>query len=288
MKFVKMHGAGNDFVVIDGAAEKIEEAELPGLAIGACNRQFGIGSDGLILVLPSRIANTRMRMFNPDGSEAEMCGNGIRCFAKYLFDRKHHKDVVMTVETLGGVKTVKINAVGGLVQTVRVDMGEPGLLRSEIPMKGTANERVVAEPLKVAGKKYDITCVSMGNPHCITFVTGLDEYPVDKLGPQFENHLSFPRRTNVEFVEVVNNQEIKMRVWERGAGETLACGTGACASAVAAMLNEKTSRKVTVHLRGGDLQVEWLGDNKVFMTGPAEEVFEGKINPLMLKRWVSS
>ncbi len=287
MKFVKMHGAGNDFVVIDGQAENIAEESLPGLAIGACNRQFGIGSDGLILVLPSRIANARMRMLNPDGTEAEMCGNGIRCFAKYLFDRKIHTDVVMTVETLGGVKTIKINATGGKVQTVRVDMGEPGLLRSEIPMKGAANERVVAEPLKIAGKKFDITCVSMGNPHCVTFLTGLDDYPVEKLGPLFENHPSFPRRTNVEFVEVINNQEIKMRVWERGAGETLACGTGACASAVASMLNEKTGRKVTVHLRGGDLLVEWLGDNKVFMTGPAEEVFDGKINPVILKKWLA-
>ena len=284
MKFVKMHGAGNDFVIIDGEKEVIAEQSLPSLSRHICDRQLGIGGDGIILVLPSRVANFKMRMFNPDGSEAEMCGNGIRCFAKYVHDREMHKDVVMTVETLGGIKTLKLNAAGGRVRTVRVDMGEPKLLRSEIPMKGK-NERVIAEPLKVQGKKYEITCVSMGNPHCVTFVDRVDEYPVAKIGPEFENHPNFPARTNVEFVEVMNQQEIKMRVWERGAGETLACGTGACASAVASILNDKVARKVTVHLRGGDLFIEWMGDNKVFMTGPAEEVFEGKIDPAEIKKW---
>ncbi|MEN6356589.1 MAG: diaminopimelate epimerase [Armatimonadota bacterium] len=287
MRFTKMHGAGNDFVVIDGAKEIIPEEQLPSIAKHACDRNFGVGGDGIILVLPSRTANFHMRMFNPDGSEAEMCGNGIRCFAKYLFDRKFHTDVVMTVETLGGVKTLKLNAAGGKVQTVRVDMGEPGLLRSEIPMKGTAADRVIAEPLKIAGKKIEITCVSMGNPHCITFVDHVDEVPVEKIGPEVENHSSFPQRTNVEFIEVLNQQEIKMRVWERGAGETLACGTGACASAVASMLNDKVQKKVTVHLRGGDLFIEWLGDNKVYMTGPAEEVFEGKVIPAEFKKWIT-
>ena len=284
MRFVKMHGAGNDFVIIDGEKEAVVEEHLPSLARSMCDRQLGIGGDGIILVLPSRLANFKMRMFNPDGSEAEMCGNGIRCFAKYICDRKMHQDVVMTVETLGGIKTLKLNSVGGRVRTVRVDMGEPKLMRSEIPMKGS-NTRVIAEPLKVAGKKYEITCVSMGNPHCVTFVERVDEYPVAKIGPEFESHPSFPARTNVEFVEVINQQEIKMRVWERGAGETLACGTGACASAVASMLNNKVSRKVTVHLRGGDLFIEWLGDNKVFMTGPAEEVFEGEVGAAILKQW---
>jgi len=284
LRFVKMHGAGNDFVIIDGEKEAVVEEHLPSLARSMCDRQLGIGGDGIILVLPSRLANFKMRMFNPDGSEAEMCGNGIRCFAKYICDRKMHQDVVMTVETLGGIKTLKLNSVGGRVRTVRVDMGEPKLMRSEIPMKGS-NTRVIAEPLKVAGKKYEITCVSMGNPHCVTFVERVDEYPVAKIGPEFESHPSFPARTNVEFVEVINQQEIKMRVWERGAGETLACGTGACASAVASMLNNKVSRKVTVHLRGGDLFIEWLGDNKVFMTGPAEEVFEGEVGAAILKQW---
>jgi diaminopimelate epimerase len=282
-----MHGAGNDFVVIDGVKEQLAEEQLLSIARYACDRNLGIGGDGIILVLPSRTANFRMRMFNPDGSEAEMCGNGIRCFAKYVYDRKMHTDVIMTVETLGGVKTLKLNAAGGKVQTVRVDMGEPGLLRSEVPMKGTGSDKVVAESLKVIGKKIEITCLSMGNPHCVTFVDRVDEFPVEKIGPEVENHPSFPQRTNVEFIEVLNQQEIKMRVWERGAGETLACGTGACASAVASMLNDKVQRKVTVHLRGGDLFIEWLGDNKVFMTGPAEEVFEGKVNGAEFKKWVA-
>ncbi len=280
-----MHGIGNDFVVVDGEKEKIPEEHLPGIARGMCDRHFGIGADGLILVLPSRIANWRMRMLNPDGTEAEMCGNGIRCFAKYLFDRRLHQDVIMTVETLGGIKTLKINAAGGVAQTIRVDMGEPKLLRHEIPMKGSESSKVVAEPIKVGGKKIEVTCVSMGNPHCVTFVDRVDEYPVERIGPDIENHPSFPQRTNVEFIEVMNDKELKMRVWERGAGETLACGTGACASAVASVLNDKVSRKVTVHLRGGDLFIEWLGDNKVMMTGPAEEVFEGKVNSATLKKW---
>lgn len=287
MRFVKMHGAGNDFVVIDGAKEIIGDDYWPAIARTACDRHFGIGGDGVILVLPSRAANFRMRMFNPDGSEAEMCGNGIRCFAKYVFDRKMHQDVVMTVETLGGVKTLKLNAAGGKVQTVRVDMGEPKLPRSEIPMKGPAVSKVIAEPLKVGGKKLDITCVSMGNPHCILFVDDLADYPVEAIGPQIERHASFPKRTNVEFVQVLGPSEIKMRVWERGAGETLACGTGACASVVASVLNDKTNRKVTVHLLGGDLFIEWLGDKKVYMTGPAEEVFEGKVSPSVMKKWTS-
>lgn len=285
MKFVKMHGIGNDFVVTEGPLP-IEGSEAA-IARAVCDRHFGVGADGLILVMPSRVANWRMRMFNPDGSEAEMCGNGIRCFAKYLYDRKMHEDVVMTVETLGGIKTLKLNATGGKVQTVRVDMGEPKLLRAEIPMKGTANSKVIAEPIKVGGKRIEVTCVSMGNPHCVTFVDNVDNYPVEKIGPQIENHASFPQRTNVEFVEVISDKEVKMRVWERGAGETLACGTGACATAVACVLNDKTARKVTVHLKGGDLFIEWLGDNKVFMTGPAEEVFEGKISTAVLKGWIN-
>ena len=286
MKFVKMHGAGNDFVVMDGTRESIPEDQLPDVAISACDRHLGVGGDGIILVLPSRIANFRMRMFNPDGSEAEMCGNGMRCFAKYVFDRKIHTDVVLTVETLAGVKTLKLNAAGGKVQTVRVEMGEPKLLRSQIPMTGSDTE-VISQPLKVAGKKLTVTCVSMGNPHCVTFVDNVENYPVDKIGPELENHPRFPRRTNVEFVEVLSRGEIKMRAWERGAGETLACGTGACAAVVASILNDKVARKVTTHLPGGDLFIEWMGDGRLFMTGPVEEVFEGKISASALKKWVS-
>ncbi len=275
---MKLHGAGNDFVVVDGSEEKISEERLPEMATYICDRHFGVGADGLILVLPSKVANFRMRIFNPDGSEAEMCGNGVRVFAKYVYDRKMHDDVVMTVETLAGIKTLKLNTVSGKVQTVRVDMGEPKLLRFEIPMRGKANTKVIAEPLRVGGKKIEVTCVSMGNPHCVTFVDGVDHYPVEKMGPLIENHPSFPARTNVEFVEVLSPQEIKVRTWERGVGETLACGTGSCAAVVAGYLNEKTSRKVTVHLRGGDLFIEWAGNNRLFMTGPAEEVFEGSID----------
>jgi len=272
-----MQGAGNDFVVVDGAKEQIPEDSLPGVAQRACDRHFGVGGDGLILVLSSRVANFRMRIFNSDGSEAEMCGNGIRCFAKYVFDRKMHEDVVMTVETLAGIKTLKLNAAGGKVQTVRVDMGEPRLLRSEIPMRGDAKTRVISEPLRVGGKKIEVTCVSMGNPHCVTFVDDVEHYPVEKMGPQIENHPSFPARTNVEFAEVISPQEIRVRTWERGCGETLACGTGSCASVVAASLNDRASRRATVHLLGGDLLIEWAGDNRLFMTGPAEELFEGKL-----------
>lgn len=287
MKFVKMHGAGNDFIVIDGAEEAFSDEQLMSVARGACHRNLGIGADGLITVLPSRVANFRMRIFNSDGSEAEMCGNGIRCFAKYLFDRKLHSDVVMTVETAAGTKTLKLNAAGGKVSTVRVDMGKPMLSRAEIPMKGADAAKVVAEPLKVGGKKLEVTCLSMGNPHCVTFVDRTEDYPVEKIGPQVENHPCFPQRTNVEFVQLLGEKEIKMRVWERGVGETLACGTGACAAAVASMLNDKVARKVTVHLPGGDLFIEWLGDGRVQMTGPASEVFEGKVERSTLKNWVS-
>jgi diaminopimelate epimerase len=278
LKFVKMHGAGNDFIVVDGTTEKIIEDDLPELSKRICDRHFGVGGDGLIIVLHSNVADFRMRIFNPDGSEAEMCGNGVRVFAKYIYDRKMHKDVVMTVETLAGIKTLEINATGDKAKTVRVDMGEPKLLRFEIPMRGKPDVKVIGEPLRVAGKRIEITCVSMGNPHCVVFVDDVDHYPVGKMGPLIENHPKFPARTNVEFVEVINPSEMRVRTWERGVGETLACGTGACASVVAGSLNGKTLRKVTVHLRGGDLNIEWADNNRLLMTGPAEEVFEGKLS----------
>ncbi len=282
-----MHGAGNDFIIVDGTEETLPEEQLAPVARAACDRHLGIGGDGLILVLPSRTANFRMRIFNADGSEAEMCGNGIRCFAKYLFDRKMHKDQMLTVETLAGVKTLKLNTTGGKVETVKVDMGKPVLKRSEIPMKGLKTQRVIAEPLKIAGKKLELTCLSMGNPHCVTFVDRTEDYPTEKIGPAIERHPYFPQRTNVEFVQVLNEKEINMRVWERGVGETLACGTGACAAAVASMLNDRVDRKVTVHLLGGDLFIEWLGDDRIQMTGPAEEVFEGKVDKTTFNKWVS-
>ena len=283
MDFAKMHGLGNDFVVVDGFREKLAEEELPEIARSLCDRHFGIGADGLILVLPSRVANVRMRMFNPDGSEAEMCGNGIRCFGKFVYDRNLNRENPLTVETLAGVKSIKLTVENGKVVTAKVDMGQPRLSRAEIPMAPTpsgSTDKVIREPLKVDGRKLEVTCVSMGNPHCVVFQDDVDNFPVEKIGPLIENHRLFPQRTNVEFVQVLNTREIKVRVWERGAGVTPACGTGACAAVVASNLNEKTGRKVTVHLPGGDLLIEWLGNGRVSMTGPAVEVFTGSINKL--------
>jgi len=278
LRFTKMHGSGNDFVVVNGFQEELpEEEKLPELARFLCDRHYGIGSDGLLLVLPSRAANFRMRMFNPDGSESEMCGNGIRCFAKFVYDNGLIRDNAVKVETLAGIKVLKLLVKGGKVEQVRVDMGSPVLTRKDIPMRGDTNTEVIGEMLRVDGRKFEVTCLSVGNPHCIIFVDNVDTFPVARIGPQIENHKAFPRRTNVEFVEVKTTSEIAMRVWERGAGETLACGTGACASVVACALNKKTGRQVTVHLLGGDLYVEWTGDNRVLMTGPAEEVFTGEV-----------
>jgi diaminopimelate epimerase len=275
MKFTKMHGIGNDFVVVNLLTDSMIEACLPDISRKVNDRKFGIGGDGLILVLPSKTADFKMRMFNPDGSEAEMCGNGIRCFAKYVFDRKLIPDTQIKVETLAGAKTLKLLTRGGKVEAVRVDMGTPRLLRSEIPMRGEDNGRVIGESLKAEGHRFEITAVSMGNPHVVIFESNVDAYPVARFGPAIETHKSFPQRINVHFVQVCNAGEIIARTWERGAGETLACGTGACASVVASVLNNKTGRTVLVHLPGGDLRIEWTGDNRVMMTGPAEEVFEG-------------
>jgi diaminopimelate epimerase len=272
-----MHGIGNDFVVINCLTQPIPEEQLSEISRKLNDRKFGIGGDGLILVLPSKVADFRMRMFNPDGSEAEMCGNGIRCFAKYLFDRKLLGDPQIRVETKAGVKTIKMLTRGGKVESVRVDMGQPRLRRSEIPMRGDDSERVVGEPLKVDGSRFQITAVSMGNPHVVIFDDNVKNMDLERLGPQIENHKSFPERTNVQFVQVCSSSEIILRTWERGAGITLACGTGACAAVVASALNNKTGKHVRVHLPGGDLVIEWTGDNRVMMNGPAEEVFEGEI-----------
>lgn len=275
--FTKMQGIGNDFIVVNCLNDPLVEERLAEISIKVNDRKFGIGGDGLILVLPSRMADFRMRMFNPDGSEAEMCGNGIRCFAKYVYDRKLVSDSTVKVETLAGVKVLKLITRGGKVENVRVDMGQPRLRRSEIPMRGEDTEKVVAEPLKADGKRYEITAVSMGNPHVVIFDDNIESFDLARVGPQIENHKSFPQRTNVQVVKVCSNSEIILRTWERGAGITLACGTGACAAVVASALNGKTVKRVNVHLPGGDLLVEWMGDNRVMMTGPAEEVFEGEI-----------
>ena len=275
MKFTKMHGLGNDFILLNCLEDIVDNPSE--LAQEMCDRNFGIGADGLVLVLPSEVeeADFRMRIFNPDGSEPEMCGNAIRCFAKYLYERDLTTKTDLNVETLAGIIKPKLILEDGAVQLVKVDMGQPRLKRSEIPMKGEESEQVVKEPLNVAGEEFEVTCVSMGNPHCVIFVDDANEAPVRELGPKIETHDLFPEDINVEFIEVVNEEELEMRVWERGAGVTLACGTGACGSTVAAILNDFTQRKVTVHLLGGDLVIEWADDDHVYMSGPATEVFTG-------------
>jgi len=277
LRFTKMHGLGNDYIFVNGLSERLPRISLPGLARALSDRHFGIGADGLILVLPSRSAQFRMQVFNADGSEAEMCGNGIRMFARYVYEHGLTRDRELAVETLAGVIRPRLMVRGGRVASVRVDMGEPRLERSEIPMRGKPG-RVIGEALRVDGERYEVTAVSMGNPHCVIFVKEVAEFPVARVGPAIERHRAFPRRTNVEFVQVLGRSALRMRVWERGAGETLACGTGACATLVAAVLNGKADRKATVHLPGGDLKIEWReSDNHVYMTGPAEEVFCGEI-----------
>lgn len=283
-----MHGLGNDFIVVNGFTEHLDDAALDKLAIGTCDRNFGIGGDGLILVVPSKIADFYMRMLNPDGSEAEMCGNGIRCAAKFVYERGITTANPVRVETLAGLKTIELAVVDGKVTAARVDMGAPRLDRREIPAAVPGTGPVISEPLALDDRTLRITCVSMGNPHCITFVDDVESYPIRTVGPQVERHTAFPERTNVEFIEVVSPGEIRMRVWERGANETLACGTGACASAVASILNNKTERALTVHLNGGDLAIEWPEDDgPVIMTGPAVEVFTGEIPAETIEGWLA-
>jgi diaminopimelate epimerase len=239
------------------------------------DRHFGIGSDGLILILNSKTADFRMRMFNSDGSEAEMCGNGIRCFAKYVYEHGLIRKKRISVETAAGIKYLDIFTRHNRVDRVKVDMGEPILLRERIPMQGDAG-MVIDEPLPLDGVKFSITAVSMGNPHAVIYVEDVKNFPVEKYGPIIENCQLFPKRTNVEFVEILNDNEVRQRTWERGSGETLACGTGASAVTVAGVLTKKTARKITVRLNGGDLETEWSEkDNHVYLTGPAVEVFEG-------------
>jgi diaminopimelate epimerase len=273
MKFVKMHGAGNDFVMLgEREAAGVDLAEL---AVRMCDRHFGVGADGLITVTPSKSADFRMRIFNPDGSEPEMCGNGIRCAARYFLENgAGGKPEVLSVETMAGIRQVRINTQsGGMAFTV--DMGAPVLDPELIPVKITG-ERVVAHPVEVAGRTVKVTCVSMGNPHAVMFYDEeVSEDEVKTLGPAVEKHPMFPARTNVEFVHALSDTKLRMRVWERGAGVTLACGTGACATLVAANLNGLTGRKATVHLPGGDLLIEWTSGGTVEMTGPAENVFTG-------------
>jgi diaminopimelate epimerase len=273
MKFVKMHGAGNDYIYVDCTEEHIEDpSEVARLA---SDRHFGVGGDGLILICPSETADFRMRMFNSDGSEAEMCGNGMRCFAKFVYDHGLTRKEILRVETLAGIIRPELAVEDGKVTSVRVNMGRPRLARAEIPMTG-GEGRVINEPLAVDGETVHITGVSMGNPHVVLFVDDVATAPVTTLGQRIENHPSFPERTNVHFVQVVSPREAVQRTWERGAGETLACGTGACASLVAGCLAEKLDAEATIRVSGGVLEVIWSDDEDVYLSGPAVTVFEGE------------
>jgi len=273
MKFTKMHGAGNDYVYVNCFVEPFP-ADPASLARRVSNRHTGIGSDGLILICPSDLGHARMRMYNADGSESEMCGNGVRCVAKYVYDHDIAREEVLDIETGNGVLTLELDVQNGLVDQVRVNMGPPILVAGEIPTTLPGDPPLNAT-LMVGGKVLEVTCVSMGNPHCITFVEELSDEWVHGIGPQVEIHEAFPNRVNAEFIQIVSPDEMIMRVWERGSGETQACGTGACASAVAGVLTGRTARKVLCHLPGGDLLLEWPKDGPVFMTGPATEVFSG-------------
>ena len=275
MKFTKMHGCGNDYVYVNLFEEKIDDPAS--LSIAVSDRHFGIGSDGLITIGPSDVADFRMRIYNADGSEAEMCGNGIRCVAKYVYDHKLTNQTEISVESGAGIKYLQLTTENGKVTKVRVDMGEPKLAPAEIPVEAQG-QKVIDEPITAAGKEWRMTCVSMGNPHAVVFVDDVEHFELEKYGPAFEHHERFPKRTNTEFVQIISRNEVSMRVWERGSAETWACGTGTCATVMACILNKKTDDKVLVHLRGGDLVIEYDRDtNHVFMTGPAVEVFTGEI-----------
>ena len=275
MRFTKMHGAGNDYVYVNCFDEPVPR-DIPATAIAISDRHTGVGGDGLVLICPSEVADARMRMFNADGSESEMCGNAIRCVAKYVSDRGIVRKPELKIETGRGILTMQLfTGAGGKVEQVTVNMGAPILESARIPTTLPGDPPQNAK-LEVAGKTIEVTCVSMGNPHCVTFVDEVNDDWVLRVGPQIERHPAFPRRVNAEFIQVVSPDEFIMRVWERGSGETMACGTGACASAVAGALTGRTNRTVTAHLRGGDLKLEWASTGEVFMTGPATEVFSGE------------
>jgi diaminopimelate epimerase len=276
LKFTKMQGAGNDYIYVNGFDHEIDNPSE--LAIQLSNRHFGIGSDGLVLILPSDDCDFRMQMFNSDGSEAEMCGNASRCVGKYVYDNGLTAKTEITLETKAGVKYITLLDGNEKARKATVDMGEPILNPELIPVK-VDEEPVLDYPLDIDGKIWKISCVSMGNPHAVVFTDGIKELDLPVIGPKFEKHPIFPRKTNTEFIEVIDRKTLNMRVWERGAGETLACGTGACAAAVAAILNGYCDRRVTIHLLGGDLEIEWdQKNNHVYMTGDAVTVFEGVLS----------
>ena len=276
MEFTKMHGIGNDYIYFNCLENEIENPSE--LSIKLSDRHFGVGGDGIILILPSEVADFRMRMFNADGSEGEMCGNATRCIGKYVYEKGLTSKKEITLETLAGIKYLKLNIVNNLVESVEVNMGMPILKPKDIPVM-IDKDIVINEEVEIGNSKYNITTVSMGNPHCIVFMDSLDDLQIEKIGPVFENHSLFPQRVNAEFVEVIDEKTLKMRVWERGSGETYACGTGACAVTVASVLNGfcKRNEEITVKLLGGDLKIKYANDGLVYMTGPAEFVFEGRI-----------
>ncbi len=281
MKFTKMHGLGNDYVYVNCFEEKIDNP--PAVARFVSDRHFGIGSDGLIMINPSKTADFEMEMYNADGSRGEMCGNGIRCVAKYVYDYGLTDKTQISVETHGGIKYLDLTVEDGKVSLVKVDMGKPELEADLIPII-SEREQVIDEPIEVDGKEYHMTGVSMGNPHAVIYVDDVKGLDLEKIGPKFENHERFPKRINTEFVHCIDRQTVEMRVWERGSGETLACGTGACAVAVSSILNNLTDTQVTVKLLGGDLQIEWDREkDRVFMTGPATVVFDGVIDITEIK-----
>lgn len=286
MKFTKMHGCGNDYIYVNGFEEKIPTEDKPELARRLSDRHFGIGGDGVIFINPSEEADFEMEMYNADGSRSEMCGNGIRCVAKYVYDKGLTNQKTIRIVSGGAVKILELTVEGeendgrGSVKRVRVNMGSPILEPAKIPVLVRTEEKhvVVNEPITVAGEVYNMTCVSMGNPHAVVFMKNVAGLDIDQVGPYFENHESFPNRTNTEFVEIVDREHVFMRVWERGTGETLACGTGCCATTVACALNGLTEDKITVRVLGGEIDIEWnRQENIVYMTGPAEIVFEGEV-----------
>lgn len=276
MEFTKMHGVGNDYIYFNCLEKEIEEPEK--LSIKLSHRHFGVGSDGIVLILKSKVADFKMRMFNADGSEGKMCGNATRCIGKYVFDKQITDKKEITLETLGGIKKLKLKVQDNKVIEVVVNMGEPIIIAKDVPVI-SSKEIVVNEKVTIEDKEYNITCVSMGNPHCIVYMNSIDGLNPREIGPKFEKNSIFPEGINTEFVEVIDEKTLKMRVWERGSGETLGCGTGACAVTVASVLNGycKRDEEITVKLLGGELKIKYASDGFVYMTGPAEIVFEGRL-----------
>lgn len=276
MRFTKMQGIGNDYIYINCLEEKVEDPSA--LAVAMSRYHFGVGSDGLVLICPCEEADFRMRMFNSDGSESEMCGNASRCVGKYVYDRGLTDKTEVSLMTGAGLKLLKLKVDNGRVASVRVDMGKPELTPALIPTT-LGSECAKDVPMEVDGRQWLVSCVSMGNPHCVTFVEDPAALDLPSIGPAFEHHPAFPKRVNTEFVQVISREHLKMRVWERGSGETLACGTGACASLVAAVMTGRAERRVTMDLVGGSLQLEWAEDGHVYQEGPAAFVFDGEYDP---------